>query len=695
MVAASNVTKIRPILFIGSVVIYFSVWSVLRWDLGIAAAFIVLLPVVITAWYYGALGGMLAALAGLLCNTGFLLLFKAPESYIVDPIRLILAAALVIGAGVIGRLRKLNYQLKTQDTNIKIAEEKLSESQERFRLMADLSPYPISILDNQGHYIYLNAKFIETFGYTLEDIPTGKEWFLKAYPKSEYREQVRKIWISDLKNATASEARPREFTVTCKNGTVRDVNFKTISMEDEKQFIVYEDITERREAEERLQYSTLYDSLTGLANRELLKSHLRQSINRAQRDKQHQYALLLLDLDGFKDVNDSYGPAVGDELLVSSAQRLSALTRPTDTAARIGADDFAIILDDIHSGIEATIVAERILTDFGTPFVVGGIEVQSSVSIGIVPGSKGYAESDELLRDGDIALYRAKARGKSRYEIFDVEMRENIKKRITMERNLRLALKREDFAVHYQPIWSLDGGEPVGFEALIRWVKGPQSVVSPGEFIPLAEETGLIVPIDHWLISQVCHQVCNWQKQFRTIEDLRFNLNLSSKDFSSQPDLVEVVETVLQATDLNPQCLRFEITESAIMMDIDTVVGIVTRLRDMGIGFDLDDFGTGYSSLSYLHQFPVDGLKIDRSFATSMIEDKKSLHIVKSIITIAHDLGLEVISEGVETPEQLSILKELGCDNVQGFLFSKPLDGQATEQFISGLSSKTSAPSSP
>jgi len=497
MVAASNVTKKRPILLIGSVVIYFSVWSVLRWDLGITAAFIVLLPVVTTAWYYGALGGMLAALAGLICNTGLLLLFNAPESYIADPIRMILAAILVIGAAVIGRLRKLNYQLKAQETNVRTTEEKLAESQERFRLLAELSPYPISILDGRGHYIYLNAKFIKTFGYTLEDIPTGKEWFLKAYPKSEYREQVRNIWISDLKNAAAGEVRPREFTVTCKDGTVRDINFKPISMEDEKQYIVYEDITERREAEERLRYSTLYDSLTGLANRELLKSHLRQSINRAQRDKQHQYALLLLDLDGFKYVNNSYGHAVGDELLMSSARRFIALTRPTDTVARLGADDFAIILDDIHSVVEATIVAERILTDFENPFVVKGVEVQSSVSIGIVPNSKGYAESEEVLRDGDIALYRAKARGKSRYEIFDIEMRENIKKRIALESNLRLALKRQDFAVHYQPIWSLDDGAPVGFEALIRWIKGPQSVVSPGEFIPLAEETGLIVPIDH------------------------------------------------------------------------------------------------------------------------------------------------------------------------------------------------------
>jgi diguanylate cyclase (GGDEF)-like protein len=402
-----------------------------------------------------------------------------------------------------------------------------------------------------------------------------------------------------------------------------------------------------------------------------------------------------LDLDAFKYVNDSYGHEVGDELLVSTAERFAALTRPTDTVARLGADDFAILLDDINSIIEATIVAERILTDFGNSFVVRGIEVQSSVSIGIVPSSKGYSESEEVMRDGDIALYRAKVRGKSRYEIFDVEMRENIKKRITMESSLRLALKRQDFAVYYQPIWAINGGDPVGFEALIRWIKGHRRVVSPAEFIPLAEETGLIVPIDHWLISQVCHQAYSWQKQFRTIEDFKFNLNLSSRDFSSQPDLVEVVETVLQATNLNPQCLRFEITESVIMEDIDTVVGVVTELKDMGIGIDLDDFGTGYSSLSYLHQFPVDGLKIDRSFATSMIEDEKSLRIVKSIITIAHDLGLVVISEGVETQEQLNLLKELGCDNVQGFLFSKPLDGQATEQFISDLSSKTFSSSSP
>jgi diguanylate cyclase (GGDEF)-like protein/PAS domain S-box-containing protein len=693
MVAASDTSKKRPILLIGSLVIYFSVWSVLHGDLGTATAFIVLLPVAISAWYFGAVRGMIAAIAGLLCNTGFLLLYKAPEAYLTDPIRMVLAATLVIGAGVIGRLSELCRQLRVQESNVKATAELLAESQERFRLLADLSPYPISILDARGQYIYLNNKFIETFGYTLKDIPTGNEWFLKAYPKTEYREQAKNIWIADLKNTATHEVRPKEFTVTCKDGTVRDVMFKPISMEDGKQFIVYEDITERKEAEERLQLSTLYDALTGLANRELLKSHLRHSISRAQRDKKHQYALLLLDLDGFKYVNESYGLEVGDELLVSTAQRLAALIRPTDTVARLGADDFAILLDDINNAIEATIVAERILTDFRNPFNIGGNELQASVSIGIVPSSKGYGGSEEVLRDGDIALFRAKASGKSRYEIFDVEMRENIKKRITMESDLRLALKRQDFAVHYQPIWSLESSEPVGFEALIRWVR--ERIVSPGEFIPLAEETGLIVPIDHWLINQVCHQACGWQKQFHNLNDFQFNLNLSSRDFSSKPDLVEVVETVLQASDLNPGCLRFEITESAIMRDIDAVVGIVTKLRDMGIGIDLDDFGTGYSSLSYLHQFPVDGLKIDRSFTASMTEDKKSLRIVKSIITIAHDLGLEVISEGVETTEQLNILKELGCDNVQGFLFSKPLDDQATEQFIFDFSSKAAASGGP
>jgi diguanylate cyclase (GGDEF)-like protein/PAS domain S-box-containing protein len=682
MTVASNWARNRYIFLFGSVLFYLLAWGILRHGLGVVTTCFVFLPVVVAAWFCGALIGVLAGLGGVICNTVFLLLFDVDggSSYATSSIRVILGLTLVIGAGLIGHLSDVYHRLKDERSHAITAEKKLAESQERFQLLADLAPYPISILDSGGHYIYLNSRFVETFGYTLDDIPTGEDWFCRAYPKIDYREQARRLWVSDVKATTIGEISSREFTVTCKDGTVRDVIFKPISLKDKSQFVVYEDITAHREAEERLQYSTLYDSLTGLANRELLKSHLRQSINRAKRDKKHQFALLFLDLDGFKYVNDSYGHDVGDKLLVSVAQRLNAQTRPTDTVARLGADDFTIVLDDIHNMIDATIVAERILADLKDPFLVEGVEIQASVSIGIVPGSKGYAEAEHLLRDGEIALYRAKTGGTCRYEIFDVEMRENINRRINMENDLRSAIKRQDFAVHYQPIWSLATGKPVGFEALVRWMA--ERVVSPAEFIPLAEETGLIVPIDHWLISRVCHQAYLWRKEIQTIEEFQFNVNLSGRDFSSQPDLVDVVETTLQATDLNPRCLRFEITESAIMKDIDNVVAILARLRELGIGVDLDDFGTGYSSLSYLQQFPVDGLKIDRSFTMTMSEDKKSLQIVKSIITIAHDLGLQVISEGVETNEQLAILKDLGCDKVQGFLLSRPLDGESTERFI-------------
>ncbi len=685
MIVASTWAKRRFFLLFGSLVLYLVAWGILSRNLGLVTTYFVLLPVIVTAWLYGTLAGALAGLVGLICNTLLLLHLEVNGAglYSASPIRIVQGIVLIFAAGVIGRLSELYHHLRIQRETAEIAENKLAESQERFQLLADLSPYPISILDSGGHYIYLNAKFVETFGYTLDDIPTGEDWFRQAYPKKEYREQARRLWISDVKASTIGEISSREFTVTCKDGTMRDVIFKPISLKDKRQFVVYEDITARKEAEERLQYSTLYDTLTGLANRELLKSHLRQSIHRARRDKNHQYALLFLDLDGFKYINDSHGHTVGDKLLLATAQRLNALTRPTDTVARLGADDFAIILDDIHNMIEATIVAERILSDLKNPVSIEGLEVQSSVSIGIVPASKGYAEAEDVLRDGDIALHRAKTHGRARYEVFDVEMRENINRRINMENDLRSALKRQDFAVHYQPIWSLQTDKPVGFEALIRWIT--ERIVSPAEFIPLAEETGLIVPLDHWLISQVCHQAHCWRKEIQIIEDFQFNVNLSSRDFGSQPDLVEVVETTLGATDLNPRCLRFEITESAIMKDIDNVIATLSTLREMGIGIDLDDFGTGYSSLSYLHQFPVDGLKIDRSFTMSMSDDKKSLRIVKSIITIAHDLGLEVISEGVETAEQLAILRGLGCDKVQGYLLSHPLDGDASEQFIREL----------
>jgi diguanylate cyclase (GGDEF)-like protein/PAS domain S-box-containing protein len=689
--------KTQLTVLMGSVLFYCICWIVFHRLLGSGVAFFVLLPVLTAAWCYGILGGVAAGFAGLVSNALFLYLFEesTADAYSTEPVRLVLGIIQIVGAGLVGYMSDLSRRLRRQATSLRRTEERLEQSEGRFRLMADLSPYPISIIDKEGRYLYLNDKFVETFGYALQDIPTGKEWFLKAYPKPEYREQAKNLWITDLKNTDQHEVRPREFTVTCKDGTVRDVIFKPVTMADGKQFVVYEDITERKEAEERLQYSTLYDSLTGLANRELLKVQLLHSLNRSRRNRDYLYAVLYLDLDAFKYVNDSYGHTVGDAFLVSTARKLISLTRPTDTVARLGGDEFAILLDDLKDIIEATIVAERIIYQFKAPFKIRGNEILSSVSIGIVPCSKGYDRVEDLLRDGDIALYRAKTGGKSRYEIFDVEMREDIERRLAMENNLRTALKQQDFSVHYQPIWSLTSGEPVGFEALIRWERGDEAVVSPGEFIPIAEEAGLIVPIDHWLIGRVCHQIHSWQKRFAGIEGFNFNLNLSSKDFSNQPDLVEVVETVLKATGINPRCLRFEITESAIMQNITAVVGIVAKLREMGIRFDLDDFGTGYSSLSYLHRFPVDGLKIDRSFTSRMTDDNKSLSIVKSIITVAHDLRLEVVSEGVETQEQLNILRDFGCDYVQGYLFSKPLDGKATEEFIGGFSSKTHASSCP
>jgi diguanylate cyclase (GGDEF)-like protein/PAS domain S-box-containing protein len=670
-----------------AVLIYVLGWILLHRALSLGVELLISVPVVTIALLFGFWPGLCAGLLGFLSNALLWFMFQdsIDASFLFNPFRITFGIVLVCGGGIIGYIRDLYHRLAEERGYSGATQDRLRESEERFRLLAEFAPYPISILDSAGRYLFLNRKFTQIFGYTLEDIPTGKDWFENAFPKHEYRRMARDFWLADMKEAEDYEIKAREFTVMCKGGIVRDIIFQPMKLKGGNQFIVYEDITEKKETDERLRFSALYDALTGLANRELLKDHLQRSIIHAKRRERYIFAVLFVDLDGFKFVNDSFGHKVGDELLCYVANKLRVVTRPTDTIARVGADEFVILLYDIRDLLDAIVVAERVIDRFKIPFRTEELEIPVSLSIGIAPYHEEYEKVEELLRDADIALHRAKANGKSRYEIFDVGMRESMTKRLAIESQLRVALKKEHFSVNYQPIWSLSKDQPVGFEALIRWMESGKTISSPGEFIPIAEETGLIVPIDYWLIRNVCEQVYRWQVEYPATRALSFNLNLSSRDFVSTPDLVDVVSDILQSSELKAKNLHFELTESAIMQNIDAVVGKINKLREMGIRFDLDDFGTGYSSLSYLHNFPVDGLKIDRTFTNNMLHNGRSLSIVRSIITIARDLGLEVVSEGVETQEQLDLLRELGCEFVQGYLYSKPLDADSTERMLADL----------
>lgn len=429
---------------------------------------------------------------------------------------------------------------------------------------------------------------------------------------------------------------------------------------------------QRHQAEEQLQHSAYYDALTGMPNRALLMDRLDRCLKREARHNEFLYAVLFLDLDRFKNINDSLGHASGDEILVNVAERLRQCIRPEDTLSRLGGDEFAILLDDIGGIQDASQVAERIHAAMLPPFEFSGHEVFISTSIGITLGSPAYQSPEELLRDADTAMYRAKSQGAAKTAIFDEQMHDRVVALVTMETELRRALARQELRVHYQPIVSAGSGETIGFEALVRWQHPERGMVSPAEFIPVAEECGLIGYIGRWVLQEACRVAQAWHARFPQRDGLFVSVNLSARQFM-QPNLAGEILQTLQESGLEPHRLHLEITESALLDNPETSNQILAELKSHGIHLYIDDFGTGYSSLSYLHNFPFDALKIDRSFVSKLGEGSKHAGMVSAIIAIARSFGMDVIAEGVETPAQLELLQQLGCHNIQGYHFSRPL----------------------
>lgn len=442
-----------------------------------------------------------------------------------------------------------------------------------------------------------------------------------------------------------------------------------------------QDVTDRKRAEAQLQHEAMHDVLTGLPNRAMFTDHLELAIARARRNEERKFAVLYVDLDRFKVINDSLGHAVGDQLLKEVAARLWNCVRAGDTVARFGGDEFVLLLEDICEEREASDVAERIKTALAVPFTLNGREVFTTVSIGVASSWTSYHQAEGLIRDADAAMYRAKSLGKNRHEIYDSAMHAQVSDLLQMETALRMALERQEFMVYYQSIVDLKTFKISGFEALIRWNHPEKGFISPAHFIPLAEETGLIVEIGEWVLREACQQMERWQKIFPSDPPLFVSVNLSSKQFV-QSDLIQRVTQIISETQINPEGLKLEITESAVMDDVETATQMLKNLRALGIKLSIDDFGTGYSSLSYLHRFPIDTLKVDRSFVVSMSEDSENVEIVRTIVSLAQNLGMNVIAEGVETKEQLAALRKLGCENGQGYLFSKPVDAKAAENLI-------------
>jgi diguanylate cyclase (GGDEF)-like protein len=441
------------------------------------------------------------------------------------------------------------------------------------------------------------------------------------------------------------------------------------------------EVRERKQAEEQLRHNAFHDGLTDLANRALFMDHLQLALARTQRHEDYQCAVLFLDLDRFKVINDSLGHIVGDKLLVGIARRLETAVRPGDTVSRLGGDEFTILLDDLRDAGEAKTVAERLQRELTMPYNLGGHEVFTTVSIGIAHSSPDYYRPEDIVRDADTAMYRAKQLGKARYEVFNQAMHTRAMDLLGLERDLRWAIERQEFFLQYQPIISLDTGLLRGFEALIRWQHPERGLIPPMKFIPIAEETGLIIPIGQWVLGEACRQLRQWQGLTPTDQPLTINVNLSGKQFM-QPDLLEQIQALLQETGLDPCSLKLEITESVVMENIETATSTLDQLRALGVELSIDDFGTGYSSLSYLQRFPVSTLKIDRSFVSRMSEHEGTAEIVRTIMKLAQNLGMDVVAEGVETEQQRDQLKALECTFGQGYYFAKPMDRDAAEAFL-------------
>ncbi len=566
-----------------------------------------------------------------------------------------------------------------------LAEKALRESEEKFRQIAENIREIFYLSDlRKPEILYISPAYEAIWGRSCQSLYEKPASFLEAVHPEDLS-----LVIESLERQKEGESTRCEYRIIRPDGSVRWVCDRCFPIRDEKGQLyrwcgVVEDTTERREAEEQLRHDALHDTLTGLPNRTLLMDRLERLIKRNQRHKEERFALLFLDLDRFKVINDSWGHLIGDQLLIALARRLQQCQRASDTIARIGGDEFVILLEDINSVDDAIQVAERIQHELMLPFILNGHEVFVSASIGITLSSEYYSQPDCLLRDADSAMYCAKVRGKARHELFDPSMHARVLKQLTLENELRRALYSQELVVFYQPIVSLETNLLQGFEALVRWEHPERGMICPNDFIPLAEETGLIILLDRLVLQQACHQFRHWKEQFCPNVPWSISVNLSGKQFA-RLDLIEQIDRILAETGLEGQDLKLEITESVLIDNAESTAEILKQLQQRNIQVCLDDFGTGYSSLSYLHRFPINTIKIDRSFVNHIKNHTSNNVIIRAIMTMAHELGIEVIAEGIEKVEQLAFLKSLGCHCGQGYWFSPPRDSTAMEVWLKAV----------
>ena len=567
-------------------------------------------------------------------------------------------------------------------TERKRAEERLKISEQRYRSLGEGIMHQVWTTGANGKIEYVNGRMLEYIGCTIEHI-LGDNWQDVVHPDDLSECQTR--WQHSF---TTGENYEAEFRLKRYDGKYRWHQARATAGRDTDGEIINwfgtnSDIDDRKIAEAKINHLAGHDTLTNLPNRAKFMNHLERAVSRFEYDPATaRFAVLFLDLDRFKVINDSLGHITGDNLLIAFAKRLEECVRPNDIVARLGGDEFTVLLNNVNESGDAVRVASRFLEKLSAPFKLDAYEVFTSASIGIIVSDEVKRQPEDYLRDADTAMYRAKESGKARYEIFDREMHIRNMNLLEMETDLRRAIEQNEFRVFYQPIVALDTARVNEFEALIRWQHPKHGLVMPNDFIEIAEETGLIIPIGRWILREACRQTVEWRRAIPNTERLSISVNLSAKQLM-HPSLSGEVSEILRGEALPPGCLKLEVTESMVMENSEKALSVISDLHALGVSLSTDDFGTGYSSLSYLHRFPFDRLKIDRSFVSKMDTDEKSEAIVRTILLLGQNLNIEVVAEGIETESQREALRRLGCRKGQGYLFSKPVDRETATRFLS------------
>lgn len=583
-----------------------------------------------------------------------------------------------------------------QQLQLQRVRRQLAKREQLFQLITENAADMIAVVDPEGRRLYNSPAYEKLLGYSAKELAATSS-IEQVHPD----DRARVLEAAEKARFTGRGER-LEYRVRHKNGSWRILESTSSAIpegsgETDGLVIVNRDITERKRAEALLEHHAFHDELTNLPNRALFLDRLQRAVGVSRRHNDFKFAVLFIDIDEFKMFNDSLGHSAGDDLLIQIAQRLANSLRNADTIsrspggqsegmgestlARPGGDEFVVLAEELRDPSDAIRMSERIRQRLAVPFCVKSHEIVISASIGIVFSGSVNTNASDVLRDAEIAMYRAKRAGKARCEVFDSAMQADAVKRLHLETDLRKGLERDEFRVFYQPLVSLKTDQVVGFEALTRWQR-PEGIVPPGEFISVADEIGLTLPINRQLLREACGQLGRWCALFPSKSPLSISVNITARQFA-QSDLAVEIGEILQQTGIDPGCVHLEITENIAMAEAEHSTIVLSQLKDLGVRLSIDDFGTGYSSLGRLRRFPVDILKIDRSFIANMDRDNEAHAIVKGIVTLAHSLGLEVVAEGIERLEQASALKGLGCELGQGYLFSKPADATSVEHLLS------------